>query len=43
MIREDTALIYTRLRASMDSFGRDFVEAHALDQATAKRIPSLTA
>jgi hypothetical protein len=39
IIREDSALIYARLRASMDGFGGAFVEAHALDAKTAKKIP----
>ena len=38
-IREDHALIFASIRASMDGFKGKFVEAHALDETMAKRIP----
>ena len=39
MIRADSALIFARMRATLDCFGGTFVEAHALDAKTAKKIP----
>ena len=38
-IQEGGALIFKRLNAMIDGFGSEFVEAHALDAKTAKKIP----
>jgi hypothetical protein len=38
-IQEGGALIFAQLNAMIDGFGGSFVEAHALDAKTAKKIP----
>ena len=38
-IQEAGALIFARLHAAIDGFTGTFVEAHALDNATAAKVP----
>lgn len=39
VIREDTSLVFAKVKAAIDGFGGTFVEAHQLDVKTAKKIP----
>jgi hypothetical protein len=39
MIREDSTLIFAKVKAAIDGFGGVFVEAHQLDAKTAQKIP----
>ena len=39
MIREDTNVFFADVKAAIDGFRGTFVEAHALDAKTAKKIP----
>ena len=39
MIREAGAMIFARLEASMAKLGGKFIEAHQLDERTARKVP----
>ena len=39
MIREDSTLIFAKVKAAIYGFGGTFVEAHQLDASTARKVP----